>query len=340
MAAIVGGCESASSCSSYRLLFGAYFGVRYRMGRGKRIPYALVHTCACRRVRSRETGRSFHNECRVLEDTVLREVMKLLVYIFRHIKKRSDQPSFPGNLLVKKNTLVGYHIGIIMGLDRVSYMPTSGIGRAPRCPIAVPSDYNVDIVTDFNYCYMSVQTVYCILTVTVKLSINDNSLSREAGSTTRRMSGVNQSIPLLVFTQRCAFASDMYSNLSCNMRDVRPSILLIALFINNCHSYHYCSALHCVLLRNDVELDSHGLQTRQLINQQISNISVKYGQTFTIRFKESINRAVRKRTSKGAKRERDGHISARSSIVQNLSGLRTTYPFTGYIASRRRRRRR
>lgn len=38
----------------------------------------------------------------------------------------------------------------------------------------------------------------CISTVTVKLSINDNSLSREAGSTTRRTSGVNQSIPLLV----------------------------------------------------------------------------------------------------------------------------------------------
>lgn len=35
----------------------------------------------------------------------------------------------------------------------------------------------------------------------------------------------------------------------------------------------HCIALHCVLLRNDVELDSHGLQTRQLINQQISNIS-------------------------------------------------------------------
>jgi len=35
----------------------------------------------------------------------------------------------------------------------------------------------------------------------------------------------------------------------------------------------HCIALHCVLVRNDVELDSHGLQTRQLINQQISNIS-------------------------------------------------------------------
>ena len=32
-------------------------------------------------------------------------------------------------------------------------------------------------------------------------------------------------------SQRCAFGSDMYSNLSCNMRDVRPSILLIALSI-------------------------------------------------------------------------------------------------------------
>lgn len=37
--------------------------------------------------------------------------------------------------------------------------------------------------------------------------------------------------------------------------------------------YYISIALHCVLLRNDVELDSHGLQTRQLINQQISNIS-------------------------------------------------------------------
>lgn len=35
----------------------------------------------------------------------------------------------------------------------------------------------------------------------------------------------------------------------------------------------HCIALHRVLLCNDVELDSHGLQTRQLINQQISNIS-------------------------------------------------------------------
>lgn len=82
-------------------------------------------------------------------------------------------------------------------------------------------------------------------------------------------------------------------------------------------------------------------------------------EVLVVRFKESINRAARKRAPEGGREGeiergssaivrrinnaagtrfralycRSAYISARPSIVRDLSGLRTTYPLTGYIAT-------
>ncbi|KYN01178.1 hypothetical protein ALC62_08020, partial [Cyphomyrmex costatus] len=450
---------------------------------------------------SEGTDGSFHNECRVLEDTVLREVMKRHVPIIRIRSVLNGRSSGYLPVCSKRSCDV---TRVQRDVTRsVSYTPTSGIGRAPRCPIAVPSDYNeffiptvrifrsmndpillivtlqihfivlrqsfdslwegfheqrgrqnslcaylgrisayrnrarrLRIVVRLIYdplesgvpshrlffsagwllgrlvadgrakiavnaangdlaahprsgddpvcrmisiiatCRCKLYIVACILTVTVKLSINDNSLSREAGSTTRIVN--NSTLIALRNNPRLNLwlhRSLYLTRYECRDDDALLAFLLFLfnvtlIYITNC-------ALHCVLLRNDVELDSHVLSFipysdcvwKLRLYYSSGKERVKYGQTLAIRFKESINRAVRKRTSKGAKRERDRnmerdssaivrcinnaggtrfralycrsmHISARSSIVQNLSGLRTTCPFTGYIASRRRRPRR
>lgn len=44
-------------------------------------------------------------------------------------------------------------------------------------------------------------------------------------------------------------------------------------FVFHGTAIHITVASHCILPCNDVELDSRGLQTRQLINQQISSVS-------------------------------------------------------------------
>ncbi|EFN74330.1 hypothetical protein EAG_08593 [Camponotus floridanus] len=257
MAAIVSGCESSSSCSSYRLPFGAYFGVRYRRivvgnsrimqsseGMGEeereRIPYALVYIdmifchfsleynekqrrrvyphnrsqtyhSAIRALQKRSDVRytrtvgllpghsfikRFHNECRVLKDTVLREVMKRTIEVVRKTFYKATRERSMGNLryesfpfdkhvspfvgaydathrasirlrnlacLAPTDSVVRISPDRINGstleydtfplspwrcrLKRlggsVSYTPTPRIGRAPRCPIAMPADYNL-----------------------------------------------------------------------------------------------------------------------------------------------------------------------------------------------------
>lgn len=54
--------------------------------------------------------------------------------------------------------------------------------------------------------------IVCVPTVTVKLPINDNCLSRETSSTTKRMSGVNQSISLLVLQRSKGSTGEFATN--------------------------------------------------------------------------------------------------------------------------------